>query len=175
MKAPCGGQHTNLIHSCCSHPVPLPHRGLGSSELLVNSWFCVSLSVFSALPSSRRSWIFCFRHVCVLASYSYRKILSFLTKVEMLSSHGALWLWAPLDHHTSQYFYFFSHQRKHLQTLKQTMKLTTLFIHTKHLGLVGDFGHYLGQFLCCQTCLAIPKGSLITLLPIQQGEREEGC
>lgn len=48
--------------------------------------------------------------------------------------------------HTSQYFYFFSHQRKHLQTVKQKMKLTNLFIHTKSLSSVGDFGHDLGQF-----------------------------
>lgn len=46
-------------------------------------------------------------------------------------------------------------------------------MHTNSLGLVCKSGQDLGQVVCCQTCVAIPKVNLITLLPTQQGDREK--
>lgn len=54
------------------------------------------------------------------------------------------------------------------------MKLIHFVYPHKQFGPSLRLGPRLGQLLCCQICLAIPKVNCITLLPTQREERERG-
>lgn len=56
--------------------------------------------------------------------------------------------------------------------LKPIIKLIHFVYLHKQYGLSLRLGLRLGQFLCCQTCLVIPKVNCITLLPTARRERE---